>query len=114
MGLYIKGAKMPKNCWGCPCYNKEYLICQVTESCCEYEKPNNCPLVELPSKHGRLVDCDALVAKESAQYENVMKDEKRDWLDKILADLIHKTLEVTLTEKNAPTVLEAEGVEDND
>jgi hypothetical protein len=60
MGLYIKGAKMPKNCWVCPCYNKEYLICQVTESCCEYEKPNNCPLVELPPKHGRLIDADEM------------------------------------------------------
>jgi hypothetical protein len=75
------------------------------------ERPDWCPLVELPSKHGRLVDCDALMGKENTQYSNVMKDGQRDWFDKILADLIHKTLEVTLTEKNAPTVLEAEGVD---
>lgn len=54
MGLYIKGAKMPKSCWFCPCYNKEYLICQVTDTPCEcryddYEKPDNCPLVKIPS-----------------------------------------------------------------
>ena len=60
MGLYIKGAKMPKDCWTCPCYNKEYLVCQVTDTGCEYEKPDNCPLVKLPPKHGRLIDADEM------------------------------------------------------
>lgn len=47
MGVYIKNIKMPKNCWFCPCYNKEFLICQVTDTGSEYEKPDNCPLVEI-------------------------------------------------------------------
>lgn len=63
MGLYIKGAKMPKDCWTCPCYNKEYLVCQVTDTGCEYEKPDNCPLVKLPPKHGRLIDADLAMEK---------------------------------------------------
>ena len=98
MGLYIKGAKMPKNCWTCPCHNKEYLICQVTDSCCEYEKPNNCPLVELPSKHGRLIDADLAMEK--------LATDKREAYTKHDVWLKFSTY-------GAPTVLEAEGAEDN-
>lgn len=60
MGVYIKNIKMPKNCWFCPCYNKEFLICQVTDTGSEYEKPDNCPLVEIKVPHGNLGDLDEL------------------------------------------------------
>lgn len=108
MGLYIKGAKMPKNCWVCPCYNKEYLICQVTESCCEYEKPDNCPLVELPSKHGRLVDCDKLVEKEEKKYLEQGKELPPTGVERLVLGLVHVAVMDVISEDNAPTVLKAE------
>ena len=45
MGLYIKGMRMPESCGTCFVGNR--TICK-----------KGCPLVELPEKHGDLIDRD--------------------------------------------------------
>lgn len=57
MSILIKGMEMPKNCLWCPL---QYIgICQVTKKDVNSDlgrRADDCPLVELPEKHGRLVE----------------------------------------------------------
>ena len=65
---YIVPGDIPKNCFACPCgYETEGAFideCLVLKR--EYEKdadsvrPNWCPLVEIKTPHGRLIDADEL------------------------------------------------------
>ena len=48
MAILIKGMEMPKSCF-------------------------NCPLIEVPEPHGRLIDADALVEDLKRQCEEVFK-----------------------------------------
>lgn len=59
MSLRIKGMKMPKHCGFCPMFNSE-------DSCVlkEYLGVSDCPLSEIPTPHGRLIDADALPKKD--------------------------------------------------
>ena len=54
MSVLIKGMEMPKRCGGCPlrgvCKQRIYI---------EY-RPKDCPLIEVPTPHGRLIDADEL------------------------------------------------------
>ena len=75
MSVLVKGIKMPKDCPQCllsswsPITN-EFLGCYAVpgkryamldkEYAESSERPDWCPLVELPEKHGRLIDADAL------------------------------------------------------
>ena len=67
MGVYIKGMKMPKQCYDCYLVasdpdDEDKLYCKhldedIIDWCSRLE---NCPLVEVKEPHGRLVDLDAL------------------------------------------------------
>lgn len=67
----IKGIKMPKCCADCPCFY-DFISCQALSDGTddfsasgfdEYKKRlPNCPLVEVPTPHGRLIDTDRLDA----------------------------------------------------
>ena len=59
MSILIKGIAMPKESWDCPCHDGETGWCKVTGSSCE-PIPKDCPLVEVPTPHGRLVDADLI------------------------------------------------------
>lgn len=87
MSVLIKGIKIPKNCGDCPfcaftADEKKYIgycntsdddyYCKVLDRFMEYDeidggvdilgKPDDCPLVEVPTSHGRLIDADELEA----------------------------------------------------
>lgn len=97
MSILIKGAELPQNCGECPCEQEEYGYCQVFDGThfCEYEsRPEWCPLVEIKTPHGRLIDGDALyheMAKHSTAWEY------GEGVEDCISDL-----------ENAPTVIEAE------
>ena len=62
MSIYIKGMKMPKDCWMCNFVDREEGYCLVDEKeHGDYNKPENCPLVPVPP-HGDLIERDALMA----------------------------------------------------
>ena len=66
MGLYIKGAKLPNDCYECPC--KKWVDdgcagCLADSKIHNASRPDDCPLVEIPEPHGRLIDGDALQCK---------------------------------------------------
>ena len=63
MSVIVKGMQMPKNCAECPvALSGKY--CRINKTHTTYIKlpirPDHCPLVEIPEKHGRLIDADEL------------------------------------------------------
>ena len=80
MGVYIKGMEMPEDCFTCPL--KEEGFCNLTNAyASNINKINSdCPLIEVPEPHGRLIDA-----------------------DKLFRDIEWDDIE------NAPTIIEAEG-----
>ena len=106
MSVLIRGVGMPKCCAFCPCeyYNgiSDDYECWVTkrEITDIFAKglPDWCPLAELPEKHGRLVDADAVVAKYGDYYVEEGTEEGMIGDLRMLLELV-------------PTVVEAEGKE---
>ena len=101
MSILIKDMKMPENCIKCPmqfggmCYVMpaevdESRVAPTVEEALKQGKPDWCPLVEVPEPHGDLIDRDALRIAE---------------LDTLI--MIRYKLAY------APTVIEAEGSEQN-
>ena len=71
MSVLIKGMEMPKSCGDCNFYYVDYeegtANCLATSCYVQphhYHKDNrdpDCPLVEIPTPHGRLIDADRLI-----------------------------------------------------
>ena len=71
MSVLIKGMEMPTNCAACP-LNYDQMACAVTWTRwwsdsmvimnfdSDKERMPNCPLIEVPTPHGRLIDADAI------------------------------------------------------
>ena len=98
MSVIIKGINKPKMCKEgekhCFAWNDEQYRCNITK----WEK--SCPLVEIPTPHGRLIDKDELL--------KFFMDYAWDWssVDGITTTTALK--QVIRDVKNAPTILEAE------
>ena len=60
MSILIKGMKMPESCDMCPIEGCEYI-----------NKKFTCPLVEIPTPHGRLIDADL--------FKEIIKDSVPSW-----------------------------------
>ena len=56
MGVYVKGMEMPNDCMECPFSDYE-AWCLIPGVISEH-----CPLVEVPTPHGRLIDEDEITA----------------------------------------------------
>ena len=92
---------MPKNCDECPC-NDDNWRCGATGEYFDYDdmyakRRDDCPLIEVPTPHGRLVDIKSV---EDGKFTTVSNEYQRWWngaLDSVV--------------DNAPTVIEAEGSE---
>lgn len=64
MSVLVKGMKIPENC--CGCHLESHNMCLINKADAEdwfEERPETCPLVELPAQHGRLIDADHLLAR---------------------------------------------------
>lgn len=70
MSVIIKDMEMPRACWccgGCDGDNNIGYFCALTpegkdidEIDIHYGKPSWCPLIEIPTPHGRLIDADKI------------------------------------------------------
>lgn len=81
MSVLIKGMIIiPKCCCDCRFTTRsEYSSCLLTGDFNYHEywtrrKLNNCPLIEVPEKHGRLIDADALCADIAATVDPIYSD----------------------------------------
>lgn len=114
MGVIVKGKKMPKKCQYCmfmrwyPGNGKAWcnassnrLLKRECFAEIDIDRPADCPLVEVKTPHGRLIDADALIADIKECIE--AKDDNCEW-EQV------QGLEVALSciMDNAPTVIEAE------
>ena len=83
MSIIIKGEPMPEACAFCPCFRDDSIDgvhayqCKATFITYGKEddwiwntRPNWCPLVELPEKHGRLIDEDVLLTWFNDHYDD--------------------------------------------
>jgi hypothetical protein len=88
MSAIVKGMEMPKNCMSCPFpavgVDAYYCHCP-TQDGKEYDFkyadtiPDTCPLVEISTPHGRLIDADVL--KRSAHLDGRVKTCIDTWID---------------------------------
>ena len=77
MSVVVKGMRMPENCIKCPmqfggwCYvappEIDERVAPTVDEAWEQGKPEWCPLIALPDKHGRLVDADATIKEIKAR-----------------------------------------------
>lgn len=106
MSIILKGIDLPKDCPLCPLahYNalKEFTGCEITrwyfdsETMATSTRPSFCPLIQIPTPHGRLIDIDKV------------KDELRDQVPCCGLDRTYRVSNAFDTMNNAPTILEAE------
>ena len=96
MSILIKGMEMPKHCIVCVLKNAEDdCMAQKWQEWETWEEMRKgCPLVEVPEKHGRLIDADALVPDVCHDWEDSGYLRSDDYSEKCI--------------RNAPTVIEAE------
>ena len=63
MSVLIRKMEMPKGCWACPFAVGKHYECLFTKKSYNWgltTRPSDCPLIEVPTPHGRLIDADAL------------------------------------------------------
>ena len=106
MSLMIKGMNMPKSCKDCPC--REYPKFSFESNwCCLNQKTisdvgvisPNCPLIEVPTPHGRLIDADELFCKI---------DGIKGWDYGDESDMAISAAEALSAIDDSPTIIEAE------
>ena len=81
MSILIKDMEMPKHCNDCELsarVNLEYgygYCCQILMEMISntHERKTNCPLIEIPDGHGRLIDADALMNDGWTLHKQVMR-----------------------------------------
>ena len=95
MSVLIKGMKMPEDCFSCPL--KEEGFCNITNAYAGEinERNSDCPLVEIPETHGRLIDADEL----------------KKTFDIVPAGRVTRA-SVRTTINHVATIVESEGVEE--
>ena len=105
MDILIKGMDMPCMCCLCPCHDWDMetnrYYCQALKDepriIDENTRRNDCPLVEVPTPHGRLIDADKVL---SEIREIVKADTERG--------KITFAVDIFRPINNAPTVIDAE------
>ena len=109
MSVFIPGMEMPKDCDHCDLYSDCWCFALGPDWRKAYNRPfagkrlDDCPLVEVKTPHGRLIDADAF---EDAFIRYYLNQERQDHLmfaaveiKQHLADMI----------ADFPTIIEAKG-----
>lgn len=111
MSILVKGMKMPKDCQQCPCAywvsHFKFLGCNVKPgkryamSDEKYRnsstRPDWCPLVEVPTPHGRLIDANETYDKAAECVLECDDEQQRAWFIHGIGFIAY-----------APTIIEAE------
>lgn len=119
MSILIKGMKMPEHCGYCRfsydgiCHALQRV--KYPQDMEEDGKLADCPLVEIPTPHGRLIDADALI--DELEYDIELEARYLDNFDgthteRITSEVNKKIFETAIEIlQKAPTIIEAEGEE---
>lgn len=118
MSVLVKGMKMPKTCIKCGWHEYYggdydwYHACQMTGSMpiecsvVELGRADNCPLVELPEKHGKLIDGIELI-DYCKDMIRLSRENDEDMKYIIISKICYTNVIGQIV--NMPTLLEAEG-----
>lgn len=107
---YIVPEKMPMRCFECKEISSSTIdgySCSIAHKSLASEhginvrRPDWCPLIEIPTPHGRLIDADAVNKAMDERIEK-LKDDK---------SIYEASCVATALDMFAPTVVEAEGSE---
>ena len=108
MSVLIRGMEMPNRCLDCPLMvsrdNDECIVQSevANEIARTWEDLKaNCPLVEVPTPHGRLIDADAFDERVRVAGEMSEEELTEDFKDGVQAVLYMLSKQ--------PTIIEAEG-----
>ena len=90
MSVLIKGMKKPYGCLACPL--QKWEMCgasglNVTTEIALQKRRADCPLIEVPTPHGRLIDADALKLKKyhsTKNMENAVAIAEIDWMPTVI------------------------------
>jgi len=65
MGVYIPNETKPSDCYECFCYETEFNMCSLSGKRIDNVRIrlDDCPLIEIPTPHGRLIDENDVKAK---------------------------------------------------
>ena len=115
--VLIRGMEMPTTCRECIIGNPKAKTCIIGKPKMNTKRRDDCPLVEIPTPHGRLIDADALAntlrdVSKRQKYDKLFSDNVLsvgDVFDAIIADLEGTGINGY---KLIPTVIEAEGSEE--
>lgn len=81
MSVLVRGMEMPKNCWECNLsdVDDDYGRCCLFSgiACLNIGRQDNCPLVEVQTPHGDLVDRNKLLEKAYYDYNEATHDYNR-------------------------------------
>ena len=108
MSFIIKGIDIPKTCRQCPCCGDNGLVGMQRDYFCAAldcapsideldQKLTDCPLVEIPTPHGRLIDADEFIKKLERHRDMCGDIETQYGIDTAIRIL-----------NNTPTIIEAE------
>ena len=120
MSILIKGMKMPKGCFDCVFFLPYLDICKLISVVPKATMPEECPLVEVPTPHGRLIDEDAFIREINNRIDAAIK-----WGTNAIADreneirlraeqAVATFCEASLTARKMPIIIEAEEGEAHD
>ena len=74
---YIVPKEIPNRCGRCPCFHAEHpMYCQAVKADKNKRiyapygegRPDWCPLIEVPTPHGRLIDADKLINELASEH----------------------------------------------
>lgn len=104
MSILIKGMDMPDSCKECVCCKlddafTEYYCCADGGWFAEKGRREDCPLIEVPTPHGDLIDREELLNDAGGVY-TARPDEA--------LKIQHEINKVLFAIQDAPTVIEAE------
>ena len=106
MSVLIKGMDMPENCRQCDfthCTHFGQKLCTLlTEAISIKHKLPNCPLVEIPTPHGRMIDADEPL--KTIEANDYMLRSELNTFDRGMF-----TIGIQQAINEAPTIIEAEG-----
>ena len=108
--LIIKDMEMPENCNECFCldmfdddiYGRQYFcgILGIDALAKEHSRHKNCPLSEIPTPHGRLIDADRLIRRLNGIEYIANAEGGRPTFSEVLEEIA-----------KAPTIIEEEETE---
>lgn len=71
MGVYIPNMDKPKDCIDCPIRFIDEIPCKPYQGLSPYDGYMDCPLIEIPTPHGRLIDADKVFCYDFMDEQNI-------------------------------------------